>query len=524
MTSSDRIIEILHFRGGLNHIFVGSDGIDRPAWLPDSSLVGLHNDIRPQKDDFIIEYSRHKRDGCYITWIGVYTYGVDEIYGDRSNFTGIGIWLRNYIPTDPESFLDALIKILRKIIETTVQEGIQQCGRLLQSQDGFIDNWVIKCEVLPKINDGIPFNSTAHPQTIYIDAASSDFAHALNEISTNILINSFKVDSDIKIYNRLIFLLVGDEALRTVNAKNIIKLKTKNVAQVILDYFIDGQQSLKDELNKNKKIAINNADMLEKCQEELISKKRQGDDIKLEINRINDENKILKSNLDEQNQIIIKSRNYEKYIQKIRTVLDIRGLHNILIEINANSEILNLLSKQYSNPNALIDTTRSQYPGSVFNGGDNKRYSQRELDEITKILLEIQEKQEYIYRYKREDDRLNYIKELVIKLNSAVTNITADARFNIFITLAAVAVLLISGPLFNYFIHRIGYERYERLQSSNEAHLQNLEGMVGTIYKNIIMINSNKQSVSDEGYEKNKGKDAMGSPKPSSITKQKTPQ
>lgn len=131
MGESGISLEIHHFSGGLKNILIDTEDKGRPSWLPDPDLVGVKNDVELVKDEYVIELARFKRQGYYTTWIGVFTFREDAVYGNRSNYAGAGVWLRDLFPTNIENIVDALLKICNRVAkEGPSSVVLSSCSRL----------------------------------------------------------------------------------------------------------------------------------------------------------------------------------------------------------------------------------------------------------------------------------------------------------------------------------------------------------------------------------------------------------
>ena len=114
------LLEVLYFAGGIRSKFYGA--VTRPDWVPPPEQVGLQNDVYLAPGQFAIDISRFRyadevaREGA-AHWFGVYGYAKD-LYGDRGNFCGVGLWVPGVSLPDTENLYDMLLKLV-----STLQNG-----------------------------------------------------------------------------------------------------------------------------------------------------------------------------------------------------------------------------------------------------------------------------------------------------------------------------------------------------------------------------------------------------------------
>ena len=249
MESTNAIIELHHFSGGLRSILIGVQ--NRPDWIPDSDQVGLHNDIYPQENEFVIEFSRHKRKDKLITWIGVYSNGKDAVYGDRANYIGIGVWLINALPVNSYLLLDALFQICQLLVKNGPNEYVQSnCKNLLNSKS-FSQNWIKDISILPRATDGIDFDVTQHPETIYIKSSNQDIPNNIKNIADSILLNCIKAEDNFRSTSRILYLILNPSS-KIENIEFTLFSANPNPIKLILEYFstsIEDNKSLDLENN-----------------------------------------------------------------------------------------------------------------------------------------------------------------------------------------------------------------------------------------------------------------------------------
>jgi hypothetical protein len=282
MESTKAIVEIHHFSGGLKTNIIGVR--DRPDWIPDSDQVGLHNDIYLKENEFVIEFSRHKRKDKLISWIGVYSYGKDAVYGDRANYIGVGVWLTNYIPLNSYLLVDALVKICQLLVKNGPDENVKSSCKNLLDDKSFLQSWIKDITLLPRENEGIVFDVTQHPKTIYIQSTNQDINKNIKKIADSILLNCIKAEDYVKSSSRILYLLL-DPSSKINNINNITTFsENPNPIKQVLEYFFKSIEDIKnhnieinnlylDLENKNKSLELDNSgsssqikQLLEECE------------------------------------------------------------------------------------------------------------------------------------------------------------------------------------------------------------------------------------------------------------------
>jgi hypothetical protein len=105
------LLEVLYFSSGLKSRLYGA--AQRPGWLPSIDRIGLQNDLYLGPGQHVVDVSRLVgADGTHrTTWIGLYTHAKD-LYGDRGNFCGVGVWLSDGLILDHHGLLHVLNALL----------------------------------------------------------------------------------------------------------------------------------------------------------------------------------------------------------------------------------------------------------------------------------------------------------------------------------------------------------------------------------------------------------------------------
>jgi hypothetical protein len=242
MTHIFPIIEIHFYSSGLKAIHIGPQA--RPEWLPSFEIVGPR-DIQLDNDDYVIELSRHERDNKLITWIGVWSKGVDLTAGDRgANYIGLGVWLIDALPTESYMIVSSLVKICDLLVKegSPTEKVITTCSKLL-NDPSYMQNWIKNIHELPLVDKGLVFQKDVYLQPIYIKSKDCDLQKAIISTSESILINCVNAVGDFKGKSQILYLILnsGSKADSNKPIKELI-----NNPNLWLDYISILEQSNKD--------------------------------------------------------------------------------------------------------------------------------------------------------------------------------------------------------------------------------------------------------------------------------------
>jgi hypothetical protein len=106
-------LELHYYNGGLRTKIIGQDGI-RPNWAPALETVGFRDEFPLGPEDAIVEIVKFPPSQFYssLFWVGLYQNSPDQVYGDRHNHAGVGIWLPDRAPTEPALLILGLKSLL----------------------------------------------------------------------------------------------------------------------------------------------------------------------------------------------------------------------------------------------------------------------------------------------------------------------------------------------------------------------------------------------------------------------------
>lgn len=147
----DAFIEHHYYKGGLRTDAITLEG-SRPAWAPAADWVGFRNEMALAPDDYVVEVIKFWDAAYPITWFGVYRSAPDQVYGDRQNHAGVGVWLRGGYPKEPWWLLDALKTLLETATKNDARELPAQARQFLSE---YLGKCVEVYEALPSPLGGL---------------------------------------------------------------------------------------------------------------------------------------------------------------------------------------------------------------------------------------------------------------------------------------------------------------------------------------------------------------------------------
>lgn len=174
----NRVFAEAHFYdGGLRHLDI-SKSHKRPLWAPDPAWVGFRDEVRMQPDDTVVELVKFRNGPNIVSWLAVYSLAPDAKYGNRNNHAGVGLWLRDLFPRDPENLIDGLLKLLSQLKTKPQDQFVNATRSFLTS---FVGEVVSPYTQLAAPLDGLPPSSSQSFGTIGYNVPRDErFAHRLN--------------------------------------------------------------------------------------------------------------------------------------------------------------------------------------------------------------------------------------------------------------------------------------------------------------------------------------------------------
>jgi hypothetical protein len=331
-------LELHYFSGGLKSQLLGAS--KRPDWLPDVDLVGLHNDVFPARGEYVVELSRHNRAGKLITWLGIYSYGIDDQYGDRANYNGVGVWLVDAIPIHASVIISHLRNICDLLVEKGPVDSVRQACIELNNQS--LPNWIKDINILPITDNGIPFDTTSHPQTYYIRADNTNIVSTLQDISNLIERNCIIADPDIVNFSRLLYLLI-DKSVEIKNIKYLTDIPDSySSTEDLINYFASSATELKNN-------TINLINQLQASVDELADKSLEITTLTEKVDQLEKEN----LNLDNQNSELTKKINTKSDSEQLE---DLRNdIASLSLDPENKAKLLQSIDKLVMNRGLNLD-------------------------------------------------------------------------------------------------------------------------------------------------------------------------
>lgn len=163
-------VEYHYYSGGLRTNLISLDNV-RPDWAPPSDWVGFRDEVTLEGDDVAIEIVKFSVNRATVSWIGVYRRAPDEVYGDRQNHAGLGIWLYNAYPSAPAILVQALRTVLGLLNGSDKREFEASVRALLK---GYVGGYVSKYAPLPSPLGGV---RSASSQSYSTSLISFDITH-----------------------------------------------------------------------------------------------------------------------------------------------------------------------------------------------------------------------------------------------------------------------------------------------------------------------------------------------------------
>ncbi|MCX7086019.1 MAG: hypothetical protein NTY69_10840 [Methylococcales bacterium] len=342
MDNINLLVELHYFSGGLKTSIFGADA--RPNWLPAFDQVGLHNDVYLNENEFVIELSRHQRDGKFITWVGVYSSGKDAVYGDRSNYIGLGVWLVNLIPINSYLIVDALYKICKALTQNGPNQHLNEHCKQLVENKSYLQNWVTGTSILPSLDEGLVFDSSQHPETTYINCSNAIDDILIRKIADSILLNCIKADDAIKSKSRILYLLL-DQSTTSEKSKQASSLSVNLYpVKLVLDYFNIYLQESRSTISSFNDRYLESKKVIDHLVEKNHELEGGVERLQLQNKEIDQQKQNLINNYKEleiKHDALLKSRSPNQLLQQLRN--NIQGINNS--DVSQIESILNLISE-----------------------------------------------------------------------------------------------------------------------------------------------------------------------------------
>ena len=144
-------LEYHYYRGGLRTEYVALSGA-RPSWAPPAEWVGFRDVFSLAGSDLVLEVVRFRVSIGIAVWTGVYRHSPDQVYGDRQNHAGIGVWLLNQFPIKTEMLVESLEKLLDLVSESSKDDFLQKSQAYLRD---YLGGYIAPLRRLPPPIDGM---------------------------------------------------------------------------------------------------------------------------------------------------------------------------------------------------------------------------------------------------------------------------------------------------------------------------------------------------------------------------------
>ncbi|WP_166038491.1 hypothetical protein [Sphingosinicella sp. YJ22] len=164
----DFVLESHSYSGGLRVQVLGGTAA-RPDWVPPSDYVGFRNELSLLPGDYVVEFARFNYRSRSVTWIAVFGHAVDEVYGDRQNHAGVGVWLLNH----DLLYAEPLLKSLRTFADVA-RKGDDLDPRADEFRARFLPGFLQPSPNLPSVLGGWTFVATPAADTAIFLATSKD--------------------------------------------------------------------------------------------------------------------------------------------------------------------------------------------------------------------------------------------------------------------------------------------------------------------------------------------------------------
>lgn len=187
-------LEYHFYKGGLRtEAFSLTSG--RPDWAPPADWVGFRDEFALTPEASALEVVKFAGESAPIVWIGVYSAAPDEVYGDRKNHTGIGVWLLGLYPKQPSLLVEALQRLLdiaRK------DDGKRFAGKAANFLKEYLEGYIGEYESFPRPLGGLVGATNQVTPTIErkLDTVSKSLDEQINEFVYRLFFILPEVEAD----------------------------------------------------------------------------------------------------------------------------------------------------------------------------------------------------------------------------------------------------------------------------------------------------------------------------------------
>lgn len=200
MQKAEVHVECHFYSAGLKSKFIGEN--PRPAYLPSHESVGLTNEAHLMEEDYCVEFLRRRSNDRKVAWLAVHVPAVDDVYGDRGNYCGVGVWFVESSPCAVFKLLDALMQLARVLSKQGVS-GLFEKGVVTFSRE-YLPGHFIPTDEIPSEFGGLVYSGHDYDKSNYRAAQSQGaITERLGAIAVSVLAACYKRESTDA--NRIVF-------------------------------------------------------------------------------------------------------------------------------------------------------------------------------------------------------------------------------------------------------------------------------------------------------------------------------
>lgn len=275
-------LEYHFYKGGLRTEAFSLSGA-RPSWAPPTDWVGFRDEFALDPDDRVVEIVKIEGDCGPIAWISVYEAAPDQVYGDRKNHAGMGVWLLGSYPNEPSLLVHALRSLLDLARKDYGQRLPAQTKTFLSE---YLENYVAEYEALPRPFGGLTYatNQVASTLTRHLDVTHEKFEENLDELVYRLF---YLLSDDASENARALILLTPKVKLRETAATDIQRgrLASDLLKQLPIAMRAQSQliASLRQELNEERKAVEELDGKVDQLNSEVMSARRRANDAESQL-------------------------------------------------------------------------------------------------------------------------------------------------------------------------------------------------------------------------------------------------
>jgi len=192
---ADRFFLEYHFYKGGLRTEAFSHTSSRPEWAPPADWVGFRDEFSLTPDASVLEVVKFAGEIGPIVWIGVYAAAPDEVYGDRKNHAGIGVWLLGSYPKQPSLLVEALQRLLDVARK---DDGKRFAGKATNFLNEYLGEYIADYEIFPRPLGGLVGAANQVTPTIErrMDAEGKSLDEQINEFVYRLFFALPEVEAD----------------------------------------------------------------------------------------------------------------------------------------------------------------------------------------------------------------------------------------------------------------------------------------------------------------------------------------